>query len=157
MALAEPEYAAAPGSPVARVRLLREGAQLPRQQSASASGYDLHACLDGETLELGTSPTRVPTGIAIAAPAGLDVQIRPRSGLAARGVLAVLGTLDADYRGELFVTLYCLPEPGRYVVEDGERIAQLVVARLALAELEVVNDLDVTARGTGGHGSTGRQ
>lgn len=130
---------------------------MPQRQSAAASGYDLHACLDGGTLEVGPNPTRVATGIAIAAPEGLDVQIRPRSGLASRGVLAVLGTLDADYRGELFVTLYCLPEPGRYVVEDGERIAQLVLARLAPVELEVVSDLDVTARGAGGHGSTGRQ
>lgn len=139
------------------VRLLRPGARLPERQSALASGYDLHACLDGATLALGTSPTRIPTGIAIAAPAGVDVQIRPRSGLAARGVLAVLGTLDADYRGEIFVTLYCLAEPGRYVVADGERIAQLVVARLVPVELEEVDALDETARGAGGHGSTGRR
>ena len=156
MALADRGFAAATGSGSARVVLLRPGAQLPRRQSAAASGFDLHACLDGGRLELGTSPRRVPTGIAIAAPAGFDVQIRPRSGLASRGVLAVLGTLDADYRGELFVTLYCLTEPGRYVVEDGERIAQLVVARLAPAELELVEELDATARGAGGHGSTGR-
>ena len=156
MALADRGFAAATGFDTTRVVLLRPGAQPPRRQSAAASGYDLHACLDGGTLELGTSPRLVPTGIAIAAPPGIDVQIRPRSGLASRGVLAVLGTLDADYRGELFVTLYCLPEPGRYVVEDGERIAQLVVARLAPAELEVVDDLDATARGAGGHGSTGR-
>jgi dUTP pyrophosphatase len=139
------------------VRLLRPGARLPQRHSALASGYDLHACLDGGTREVGTSPMRVPTGVAIAAPAGLDVQIRPRSGLASRGVLAVLGTLDADYRGELFVTLYCLADRGRYVVADGERIAQLVVARLAPVELEVVEALDETERGDGGHGSTGRR
>ena len=157
MTLADPEIAAEASSMSARVRLLRPGAVLPRQHSAAASGYDLHACLDGGALEVGTSPRRVPTGIAMAVPPGLDVQIRPRSGLAARGVLAVLGTLDADYRGELFVTLYCLTEPGCYVVEDGERIAQLVVAQLAPAQLELVDDLDVTPRGAGGHGSTGRQ
>ena len=106
-------------------------------------------------MEVGTRPVRVPTGIAIAAPPGFDVQVRPRSGLALRGVLATFGTIDADYRGEVFVTLYCLPEPGRYVVEDGERIAQLVVARLAPVELEVVDVLDETSRGAGGHGSTG--
>ena len=100
---------------------------------------------------------RVPTGIAIAAPPGFDVQIRPRSGLALRGVLATFGTIDADYRGEIFVTLYCLPEPGRYVVEHGERIAQLIVARLAPVELEVVDALDETSRGAGGHGSTGER
>lgn len=139
-----------------QVKLLRPGAWVPKQQSALASGFDLHASLDGETLELGTSPRRVPTGIAIAAPAGLDVQIRPRSGLSARGVLSVFGTLDADYRGELFVTMYCLPGVGRYQVEDGERIAQLVVARLAPVEFEVVEALGETERGDGGHGSTGR-
>jgi len=74
-----------------------------------------------------------------------------------RGVLATFGTIDADYRGEIFVTLYCLPDPGRYVVEDGDRIAQLVVARLAPVDLEVTDKLDETTRGEGGHGSTGQR
>ena len=137
------------------VQLLRPGARLPERQSALATGYDLHAELGGGSMEVGTRPVRVPTGVAISAPPGLDVQVRPRSGLALRGVLATFGTIDADYRGEVFVTLYCLPDPGRYVVEDGERIAQLVVARLADVELEVVEALDETSRGAGGHGSTG--
>lgn len=137
------------------VQLLRPGARLPERQSALASGFDLHAELGGGSMEVGTRPVRVPTGVAIAAPPGFDVQVRPRSGLALRGVLATFGTIDADYRGEVFVTLYCLPDPGRYVVEDGERIAQLVVARLADVELEVVEALDETSRGAGGHGSTG--
>jgi dUTP pyrophosphatase len=98
----------------------------------------------------------VPTGIAIAAPLGSDVQIRPRSGLSARGVMGTLGTIDADYRGELFVTMYCLPDPGRYVIQDGERIAQLVVSRLADVEWGLVETLDATERGERGHGSTGR-
>ena len=139
------------------VQLLRPGARLPERQSTLASGFDLYAELGGGSMEVGTRPVRVPTGIAIAAPPGFDVQIRPRSGLALRGVLATFGTIDADYRGEIFVTLYCLPEPGRYVVEHGERIAQLVVARLAPVELEVVDVLDETSRGTGGHGSTGER
>ncbi len=148
-----------PDPAILRVRLLRPGARIPERQSALASGFDLHACLEGGSIELGASPQLVPTGIAVAAPEGLDVQVRPRSGLASRGVLAVLGTLDADYRGELFVTMYCLPgagEGGRYVIEDGERIAQLVVGQLAPAAFEVVEDLDATERGAGGHGSTGR-
>ena len=148
-----------PDPAILRVRVLRPGARLPRRQSALASGFDLHACLEGGSIELGAAPQLVPTGIAVAAPEGLDVQIRPRSGLASRGVLAVLGTLDADYRGELFVTMYCLPGGGvggRYVIEDGERIAQLVAGRLAPAEFRVVEDLDATERGAGGHGSTGR-
>jgi dUTP pyrophosphatase len=138
------------------VRLLRPGARLPARQTALASGFDLHACLDGGMFEVGPSPVRVPTGIAVAAPPGCDVQIRPRSGLFAQGVIAGFGTLDADYRGELFVTMYCLPDPGRYVIQDGERIAQLVVSRLADVEWGLVETLDATERGERGHGSTGR-
>ena len=134
---------------------LRPGARLPARQTALASGFDLHACLDGATLEVGTLPVLVPTGIAIAAPPGADVQIRPRSGLLARGVVAGFGTIDADYRGELLVTLYCLPDVGRYAVHDGERIAQVVVGRLAHVEWALVDRLDTTERGSSGHGSTG--
>ena len=136
--------------------LLREGARLPARQSEGASGFDLYACLSGDTLEVGTMPVLVPTGVAIAAPAGVDVQIRPRSGLSARGVMAAFGTIDADYRGELFVTLYCLPDLGRYMLQDGERVGQLVISRLVDAEWKHVDHLDVTARGAAGHGSTGR-
>jgi dUTP pyrophosphatase len=137
--------------------LLRPGARLPERQSSLASGFDLHACLEGGTLEVGTRPVRVPTGIAIAAPPGSDVQIRPRSGLFARGVIGGFGTIDADYRGELFVTLYCLPDLGPYVVQDGERIAQLVVSTLATVDWQVVESLSSTDRGERGHGSTGRE
>lgn len=100
-------------------------------------------------------PTRVPTGIAIAAPAGTDVQVRPRSGLFARGVIGTVGTLDADYRGEIFVTLYCLPDLGRFEVSNGDRIGQLIVSQLVDARWVESNDLGETERGTGGHGSTG--
>ena len=138
------------------VMLLRPGAVLPVRQSTLASGFDLHACLDGGRIEVGTSPVRVPTGVAIAAPEGSDVQIRPRSGLTARGVMAAFGTIDADYRGELLVTMYCLPDTGSYVIEDGERIAQLVVSLLAPVEWTQAASLDATERGDRGHGSTGR-
>ena len=136
--------------------LLRPGASLPSRQTEHATGYDLHACLDGGTLDVGVSPVRVPTGIAIAAPPGVDVQIRPRSGLFARGVVAGLGTLDPDYRGELFVAMYCLPSTGSYTIRDGERVAQLVVSRTVDFEWRPVDKLGATTRGTGGHGSTGQ-
>lgn len=139
-----------------QVVLVRPGAQLPARQSEFASGFDLRACLEGGSIELGVAPTLVPTGVAIGAPAGSDVQIRPRSGLSSRGVMSTFGTIDADYRGELFVTMYCLPSIGRYMVQDGERIAQLVVGRLASVHWSVVDALDQTSRGTSGHGSTGR-
>jgi dUTP pyrophosphatase len=138
-----------------RVVRLRPGARIPERQSVLASGFDLHACLEGGPLVVGEAPVRVPTGLVVAAPPGLDVQVRPRSGLAARGVMAVFGTLDADYRGELMVTLYCLPSTGRHEVHDGDRIAQLVVARREDARWLEVDALDETARGAGGHGSTG--
>lgn len=138
------------------VVLLRPGARLPERQSALASGYDLHACLDGGSLRLRQSPTLVPTGLAVAAPPGVDVQVRPRSGLSLLGVMTTFGTLDADYRGELFVTMYCLPGAEGHVLRDGDRIAQLVASRLEPVRWTAVPALDATARGAGGHGSTGR-
>jgi len=137
-----------------RVQRLRPSARLPQRQTERASGFDLHAALD-EAIEVKAMPVRVPCGIAIAAPLDADVQIRPRSGLSARGVMAVLGTIDADYRGELMVTLYCLPGAAPFVVRDGDRIAQLVISRLAPVAWSEVDELDETARGAGGHGSTG--
>ncbi len=134
---------------------MRPGALLPARQSELASGYDLHACLEGGPLVIGGAPQLVPTGLAMAAPPGFDVQVRPRSGLSLRGVMATLGTIDADYRGELFVTLYCLPGCGPHEVHHGDRIAQLVVSRLAAVEWRTVDELDGTARGGAGHGSTG--
>ncbi len=140
---------------VLRVRALRAGAMLPARQSALASGYDLHACLEDGPAVIAGTPQLVPTGLAVAAPAGFDVQVRPRSGLSLRGVMATLGTIDADYRGELFVTLYCLPGCGPHEVQHGDRIAQLVVSRLADVEWRLVAELDETLRGEAGHGSTG--
>ena len=151
-----PETAPRAGGPSCDVVLLRPGARLPERQSALASGYDLHACLDGGSLRLRQSPTLVPTGLAVAAPPGVDVQVRPRSGLSLLGVMTTLGALDADYRGELFVTMYCLPGAEGHVLRDGDRIAQLVASRLELVQWTVVPELDATARGAGGHGSTGR-
>lgn len=138
------------------VKLLREGARLPHRASEHASGYDLHACLPDGPVEVGNFPVRIPTGLAFAVPPGLDAQIRPRSGLASRGVLSTLGTLDADYRGELFLSLYTLTPEVRHVVEHGDRVAQLIITRLAEVEFSLRDELPETERGSGGHGSTGR-
>jgi dUTP pyrophosphatase len=134
---------------------LRPNARVPTRATTGATGYDLYACLD-EPIEVGEMPVRVPTGIAIAAPIGTDVQLRPRSGLSARGILAIFGTLDADYRGEVMATLYRLPGAEPLTVHDGDRLAQLVVARVAPIAWREVDRLDDTDRGAGGHGSTGR-
>jgi dUTP pyrophosphatase len=143
------------GRPVLRVKRLREGARLPERATEGATGYDLYACVGGE-LEVGQEPVRVPTGIAIEAPPGLDVQVRPRSGLSSIGVMATFGTIDADYRGEVLVTMYVLPYREPHVVHDGDRIAQLVISRAEEAHLQETGSLTPTSRDTGGHGSTGR-
>ena len=140
---------------VLKIKLLRPGAKLPERATPGSSGLDLYACLDAP-VELGPDVTLVPTGIAIEAPLGYDLQIRPRSGLGRRGVDLILGTLDSDYRGEVFVSMRTFGSTASFLVEDGDRIAQLVVARVVDVTLELVNDLSDSVRGTGGHGSTGR-
>lgn len=138
-----------------RATILRDGARLPEKATPGATGYDLYACLDSD-LEVGPGPTRVGTGVAIEAPDGADVQIRPRSGLSSKGVMVTFGTIDADYRGELIVTMYTLPHREPHIVHDGDRIAQLVISRVADSVIEAAVELSATARGSGGHGSTGR-
>ncbi len=138
-----------------RVKLLRDGAKVPVRATALASGFDIHACMD-EPVEVGQRPVVVPTGIAMEVPPGLDAQFRPRSGLARQGVLATFGTLDADYRGEIMITLYTVAPDITYTIQPGDRIAQLVVGRLAPVEFTEIEVLSETARGAGGHGSTGR-
>ena len=131
--------------------------QLPDYATASAAGADLLAAID-QDIELGPLERRiVPTGISIALPVGFEAQVRPRSGLAAKHGVTVAnapGTVDADYRGEVGVILINLgKEPFR--ITRGMRIAQLVVARHARAVWREVSELDRTARGAGGFGSTG--
>ncbi len=144
---------------VIRAKLLRPGARLPERATPGATGYDLYACLPAgpdADLEVGPEPVRVPTGVALEAPSGIDVQIRPRSGLSAQGVIVVFGTIDADYRGELLVTMYTLPHRPPHVIHSGDRIAQLVVSRIEDVALLEAGELTPTTRNTGGHGSTGR-
>ena len=130
---------------------------LPDYATAAAAGADLLAAID-QDIELAPLERRiVPTGISIALPVGFEAQIRPRSGLAAKNGVTVAnapGTIDADYRGEVGVILVNLSrEPFR--ITRGMRIAQLVVARHARAVWREVGELDRTARGAGGFGSTG--
>jgi dUTP pyrophosphatase len=131
--------------------------QLPDYATASAAGADLLAAIDHD-IELAPLERRiVPTGISIALPAGFEAQIRPRSGLAAKHGVTVAnapGTVDADYRGEVGVILINLgKEP--FLITRGMRIAQMVIARHARAVWREVSELDRTARGAGGFGSTG--
>ena len=139
-----------------RLLRLRPEALLPVRATTAASGFDLYACLPPPGyLDLSPDPTPVPTGIALETPFGIDVQIRPRSGLSARGVAVTLGTIDADYRGELLVTMYLVGSRTAHRIAHGDRIAQLVFALLAPVELVESGSLSETERGQGGHGSTG--
>ena len=142
-------------TPTLKVRLLRPGARLPTRATPGASGLDLYACLDAG-LELGPDVTLVPTGIAVEVPRGYEVQVRPRSGLARRGVSVVFGTVDSDYRGEVFVNMHTIGTLQSYRIQDGDRIAQLVVARVELLPVVEVEELTDSERGDGGYGSTGR-
>jgi dUTP pyrophosphatase len=138
-----------------RVRRLHPAARLPERATPQATGFDIYARLDAP-LTLTAAPQMVGTGIAIEFPAGYDVQVRPRSGLSSRGVGVAFGTIDADYRGELLVTMWTFGGVETHKLDDGDRIAQLVVARLADAAVLEVEELSATERGAGGHGSTGR-
>jgi dUTP pyrophosphatase len=147
------------GDRVIPVRLLREGAGdlLPAYQTEGAAGMDLRADIDEEIVLPPMGRSMIPTGISVALPAGVEAQVRPRSGLAARHGVTCLnspGTIDSDYRGEILVILINLGnEP--FSVRRGDRIAQLVFATALRASLRVVDDLDATRRGEGGFGHTG--
>jgi dUTP pyrophosphatase len=143
--------------PVLKVKRLRPGARVPQRATPGSTGLDLYACLDAPGyIDLSPDATLVPTGVAIEVPAGYDAQIRPRSGLGRRGVDIIFGTLDSDYRGEVFVSMRTFGSTATYRVEDGDRIAQLVVTRFEDLPVTEVDELSESARGSGGHGSTGR-
>ena len=138
-----------------RIRKLRAESRIPQRATEDATGLDLYACLDAPLL-LARTPQMVPTGVAIEFPRGYDAQVRPRSGLSLKAVGVAFGTVDADYRGELFVTMWTFGAAESYELHDGDRIAQLVFAALAPVVVTEVTELSSTARGEGGHGSTGR-
>jgi dUTP pyrophosphatase len=143
-------------SPALRIRRLCGSARLPLRATPGSSGLDLFACIEeADSIELSADPILVRTGIAIELPPGYEATIRPRSGLSLRGVGVVFGTIDADYRGELLVSMYLFGTRTTYRISHGDRIAQLVISRVADLHIEEVDSLSTTSRDTGGHGSTG--
>ena len=131
---------------------------LPRYQTAGAAAFDLTANLDEPFILNPLERRLVPTGVFVSLPLGYEAQVRPRSGLAAKHGISVLntpGTIDADYRGEYLVILVNLSNVP-YIVHDGDRIAQVVIARHERVEWDEVEVLDATHRGAGGFGHTGR-
>ena len=130
---------------------------LPRRQTPGASGMDLHANVHQDVCIKKGTRTLIPTGIKLAMPIGYEAQVRPRSGLAFRfGVTMVNapGTVDADYRGEICVLLINLGEED-FIVRRGDRVAQLVIARVEMCGFKEVDELPDSIRGEGGYGSTG--
>ena len=141
-----------------KIRVVNKGQQpLPAYATEQSVGMDLRANIS-EPVTLHPMERRlIPTGLHIALPPGYEAQVRPRSGLALKAGITVLnapGTIDADYRGDIGVVLINLSDRD-FVVNDGERIAQLVIARYEQAELIEVEVLDETERGEGGYGHTG--
>ena len=135
----------------------KEGAKLPLYKTSGAAGADICALLEKPLVIESGKSAMVPTGLFFEIPEGYEVQIRPRSGLAAKNGVTVLntpGTIDSDYRGEINVILINLGDKP-FTVNNGDRIAQMLVAPVIQAEFSVVTSLDETERGAGGFGSTG--
>ena len=139
------------------IKRLSKYINLPRYETEGSSGMDLSANINSNIeIEPGDS-TIIPTGISVSIPKNFEIQIRPRSGLAAKNQISVLntpGTIDADYRGEIKVILINLGKK-TYEVEKGARIAQMVLCPVIKAKIKEVDSLDKTNRGSGGFGSTG--
>jgi len=140
------------------IQVVNKGHQpLPAYATAQSAGMDLRANLSEPVVLRPLERRLIPTGLYIALPEGYEAQVRPRSGLALKRGITVLnapGTIDADYRGEVGVVLINLSQED-FVVNDGERIAQMVIARYDQAQLVEVEELDKTERGEGGYGHTG--
>ena len=139
------------------IKRLSKEVNLPKYETDGSSGLDLAAFID-KNIEIKPGKSEIiPTGLAVAIPKNFEIQIRPRSGLAAKNQISVLntpGTVDADYRGEIKVILINLSNKS-FIVERGLRIAQMVLCPVAKAKLREVDTLEDTSRGSGGFGSTG--
>ena len=139
------------------IKRLSKDIILPKYETSGSSGLDLSANIKTPIKIEPGKTTIIPTGVSVSIPKNFEIQIRPRSGLAAKNQITVLntpGTIDADYRGEIRVILINLSKE-TFVVENGARIAQMVVCPVIKAKLKEVDSLDNTSRGSGGFGSTG--
>ena len=141
-----------------KIQVINKGRQpLPTYATPQSAGMDLRANIDKQIVLHPMERCLVPTGLYMALPAGFEAQVRPRSGLALKHGITVLntpGTIDADYRGEVMVLLVNFSQED-FVVNDGERIAQMVIARHEQGDFVEVEELDETERGAGGYGHTG--
>lgn len=143
-----------------KVRVINSSSHtLPAYETLHSAGMDLKADIEKQVVLKPLERALIPTGIKVELPLGYEAQIRPRSGLAAKNGITVLnspGTIDSDYRGEIKVILVNLSNVD-FIIENGERIAQMIIAKHERIEWEQTEVLDQTTRGTGGFGSTGKQ
>ena len=140
------------------VKKLDPEVQLPKYKTKGSSGMDLNAFIDNPIKILPNTSALIPTGLSIAIPEELEIQIRPRSGLAAKSNISVLntpGTIDSDYRGELKVILFNHGNKD-FTVQNNDRIAQMILTPILKIDFEEVDELPNTIRGAGGFGSTGK-
>ena len=140
------------------IKKLNSKVKLPKYKTDGSSGMDLMAFLDKPVSIMPHKSELIPTGLSIAIPDNTEVQIRPRSGLAAKNNISVLntpGTIDSDYRGEIKVIIYNHGNEN-FSINNGDRIAQMILAPVVKMELEEKNDLPKSIRGKGGFGSTGK-
>jgi len=140
-----------------QIKKLSKSVSIPKYETLGSSGMDIAAYIEKEIIINPGEKALVSTGFSISIPKGFEVQIRPRSGLAAKKSITVLntpGTIDADYKGEIKVILVNLGKE-KFVIENGDRIAQMVVCPVVQADLEEVKELPDTNRGSAGFGSTG--
>ena len=140
-----------------QIKKLSNSVSTPKYETSGSSGMDIAAHIENNIIINPGEKALVSTGLSVAIPKGYEIQIRPRSGLAAKKNITVLntpGTIDADYRGEIKVILINLGKE-KFIIENKERIAQMVVCPVVQANLEEVKELSDTVRGSGGFGSTG--
>ena len=140
------------------IKKLSHKAQIPIYETEGSSGMDLMALTEDKIVIKPNKSALVPTGLSVAIPNDTEIQIRPRSGLAAKSSISVLntpGTIDSDYRGELKVILFNHGDK-EFIINNGDRIAQMVLVPILKVQFEEVQDLPETIRGSGGFGSTGK-
>ena len=140
------------------VKKLNPKAELPKYKTEGSSGMDLMALIEKPITIKPQNSALIPTGLSIAIPEDTEVQIRPRSGLAAKSSISVLntpGTIDSDYRGEIKIILFNHGKE-EFIVNNGDRIAQMILMPVLKAEFEEIKELPKTVRGSGGFGSTGK-
>ena len=141
---------------IVKIKKLNDAAAVPEYKTSMSAGADIYACLDSPVIIKPSEIVMVPTGISIEVPEGFEAQVRPRSGLAAKGISIPNspGTIDADYRGEVKIIIINLGKAD-FQINHHDRIAQIIISRVEKAEFKLNDELTETERGNGGFGSTG--